>query len=164
MAKRSSKGRRIISPVLLSWNMHEKCGKKESRPSEAKGRPLGTRFSFGQGPFLRTAPKDHQPPPTASCQPPAATNRQPAPTANRHQPPITNHQPPPTTTNRHQPPVANRQSPPPMVEHMSYTRSFYKTAVQEHFFFSPKDPPAEAPFRGLGVGKGAPKPPPPPPK
>ena len=48
-------------------------------------------------------------------------------------PPTANHQSPPAATNR-QSPTANRQSPPPMVEHMSYTRSFCKTAVQEHYF------------------------------
>ena len=105
-----------------------------------QGGPLGTRFFS-----LRTAPKDRQPPtanrlrrPTANRQPlPTDTNRQP-PTANRHQPPITNQQPP--TTNRHQSPTANRQPPSTMVEHMSYTRSFCKTAVQEHFFFLLRTP------------------------
>ena len=53
------------------------------------------------------------------------------PTANRQPPLTTNHQPL-TTTNRHQPPpTANRQSPPTMVEHISYTRSFRKTAILE---------------------------------
>ena len=41
------------------------------------------------------------------------------PTANRHQPP---------TADRQSLPTANRQSPPTMVEHMSHTRSFCKTA------------------------------------
>ena len=43
---------------------------------------------------------------------------------------------PPTAANRHQLPTAtaNRQSPPTMVEHMSHTRSFCKTAVSELFF------------------------------
>ena len=68
----------------------------------------------------------------------AETNRQPPTTTKCHQPPITNHQPPPTASR--QPPTANRQSPPTMVEHMSYIRSFCKTAVQEHFFFLLRTP------------------------
>ena len=88
---------------------------------------------FCEGPPLRTAPRDHQPP-TANCQPPPTANHQP-PTANRHQPPTancqppptayrqppiatnrqlpiaTNHQPPPTATNRHQPPTADCHRP-----------------------------------------------------
>ena len=48
----------------------------------------------------------------------------------------TNRHQPPTATNR-QLPTANRQSPPTMAEHMSYTRSFYKTAVSERFFLFP---------------------------
>ena len=80
----------------------------------------GPDFFFCQGPPLRTAPRDHQPPTTNPHQPPTATNRRQSPaatnrqlptTANRHQPPITNHQAPPTTTNHHQPPVANCQPP-----------------------------------------------------
>ena len=56
-----------------------------------------------------------------------------------HQPPTaTNHQSP--TANRQSPPTANRRLPPTMVEHISYTRSFYKTAFQGHFFFPLKDP------------------------
>ena len=68
-------------------------------------------------------PKRAQTTPTARTplfEHPNATNRQ-----------------PPTATNRQSPPTANRQSPPTMVEHMSYTRSFGKTAVLEHFVFSP---------------------------
>ena len=53
-------------------------------------------------------------------------------------PTATNRQLPTTSANRHQPPTA--KSPPTMVEHMSYTRSFYKTAVQEHFFFPLRTP------------------------
>ena len=88
------------------------------------------------------------PPSANSCQPPAATNRQLPTTANHHQPPITNRrQPPPTATNL-QSPTANRQSPPTMVEDMSYTRLFCKTAVQEHFFFHLKDPPCSPPRSG----------------
>ena len=111
------------------------------------GGPQRTSFFFikdrPQGPPQGTTNRQ---PPTTSRQPPAATNRQPPTTAKRHQPPITNRrQPPPTTTNR-QSPTANRQSPPTIVKHMSYTRSFCKTAVQEHHFFPPlKDPPALVP-------------------
>ena len=112
--------------------------------------------------LLRIALKDRpkgpptanrQPPPTAAnCQPPTAANgqrrptanHQPLPTATNHQSPTTNHrQPPPTATNRQLPtanhqssPTANRQPPPTMVEHMSYTRPFWETWIQEHFFFS----------------------------
>ena len=120
----------------------------------------GLEFFFGQGPPLGTAPRDHQPPTTNRRQPPTATNRQPPTAANRqrrptadrqplptainHQSPTTNRrQLPPTATNRQSPtanrqspPTAYHQSPPTMVEHMSYTRSFCKTAVQEQFFFS----------------------------
>ena len=85
--------------------------------------------------LLRTALRDRpKGPPTANHQPPATTNRQPPPTASRQ----------PPTANRQSPPTGNRQSPPTMVEHMSYTLSFCKTAVQEHFFFPVKDPPAES--------------------
>ena len=72
-----------------------------------------------------------------------ATNRQPLSTATNHQAPSTHRsQPPPTATNR-QSPTANRQSPPTakcqslptMVENMSYTLSFCKTAIHEHFLF-----------------------------
>ena len=54
------------------------------------------------------------------------------------QPPLTatNRQLP--TTSRHHPPTANRHQP-----WLSYTQSFCKTAVQEHFFFPLKDPPAK---------------------
>ena len=84
----------------------------------AQGGPWGTRFFF-----VWDRPRDRQPPIATNHQPPTATN---------HQPPIaTNHQPP--TTSR-QAPTANCQPPPTTVEHMSYTRSLYKTAVQEHFF------------------------------
>ena len=47
---------------------------------------------------------------------------------------------PPTAANRQRRPTANRQSPPTMVEHISYTWSFCKTAVQGRFFFSLKAP------------------------
>ena len=81
---------------------------------------------------LGTVPRDRQPP--------TATNHQPPPTPN-HQPPIANHQPPPTT--------ANCRSPPTMVEHMSYTRHFCKTAILEHF----PPPPLGAPcLEVCGVG------------
>ena len=74
--------------------------------------------------LLRTALKDRpKGPPTANPQPPT--------TANRHQLLAATNRQPPTTANRHQPPptATNRQSPPTMVEHMSYTRSFCKTAI-----------------------------------
>ena len=102
--------------------------------------------------LLRTAPRDRQPPTATNRQPPTDANCQrrpnancqPLPTATNHQSPTTNrHQPPPTATNR-QLPAANRQLPPTVVEHMSYTQSFCRTAVQEHYFFPPKDPPGQA--------------------
>ena len=113
--------------------------------------PPTTHCRFG-GPYSGKVSKKrrHNPCP----QPSAVTNRQPLPTtANRrlphsshpkngHQSPTTNRrQPPPTATIR-QSPTANRQSPPTMVEHMSYTQSFCKTAGQTTLFSSPlKDPP-----------------------
>ena len=72
------------------------CPPRQDEHGEPQGDPLGTRFSF-----LRTAPRDHQPP-----------NHQPPPTVNRHQPPPTASGDQPPTANHHQPPTA-------MVEHMS---------------------------------------------
>ena len=110
------------------------CTPAWGRGLPARGVPLGTGFFF-----VKDRPKG-PPQKTTNCQPPTATNHQPPPTANRQPlaatnpqlPTATNHQSP--TTNR-QTPTANRQLPPTMVEYMSYTRSFYKTAVQKHFFF-----------------------------
>ena len=120
---------------------------------------LGAGGSFRNSIFLFVKDRPQRPPQGTTSrqsqtainrQPPPTTNHQPPPTASGDQPPpTTNHrQPPPTATNRqsptanrHYPPTANRQSPPTMVEHMSYTRSFCKNAVQEHFFFPLKDPP-----------------------
>ena len=110
---------------------------------------------FFKGPALRTAPRDHQLP-TTNRQPRPTPNHQPPPTASRDQPPTANHrsptanrrQPPPTATNRQSPtanrqppPTANRQSPPTMAEHLSHTRLFCKTAVQELFCPPLKEPP-----------------------
>ena len=108
-----------------------------------------------KGPLQGTTNR-HQPPTATNRQLPTAANRQRRRTANRqplltatnHQSPTTNRrQPPPTVTNRqsptanrHPPPTANHQSPPTMVEDMSYTRSFCKTAVQEHVFFLLRTP------------------------
>ena len=78
--------------------------------------------------LLRTALKNRpkRPPTTNRRQPPAATT--------------SDNQLPATVTNG-QSPTTNRQSPPTVVEYMSYTRSFCKTAVQEHFLCpSHKDP------------------------
>ena len=103
---------------------------------EGKSGQEGTGGSLRDWKFflLRTALRDHQPP-TANCHQ--------TPTANRCQlPSATNHQPP-TAANHHQPPATKRQSPPTMVEFMSYTRSFCKTAVQELFFPFLKDRPEE---------------------
>ena len=73
-------------------------------------------------------------------------------TTNRQPPTATNRQPPPTT-NRQPPPTANRQPPPTMVEHMSYTWSFYKTAVSEHWFFLfLMDRPGWTPISGAQIG------------
>ena len=143
-------GRGLRRARHLVWCIGERAACKRSpkhNPAGAGSGPMeagpataavGSRHSRGflweldiffEGPLQGT---DQQPPTATNRQPPAATNRPPPTTANRHQPPITNHQPPPTTTNR-QSPTANRQAPPTMAEHMSHTRSFCKTAVQEHF-------------------------------
>ena len=87
--------------------------------------------------LLRTALKDRP------KGPPTATNHQ-SPTTNRRQPPptATNRQLP--TANRQSPPTANGQSPPTMVEHLSYTQSFWENCVKEHFsllFFLSQGPP-----------------------
>ena len=107
-----------------------------------QGGPLGTRSCFFcEGPPLRTASRDHQPPTTNRHQPPTANCKR-RPIANRHPLPTdTNPQSP--TTNRRQPhqlpPTASRQ-PPTMVEHMSYTQSFCRITISEHFFFLSRTP------------------------
>ena len=148
------------------WGVVRRCidGLQEwAFPSQPSLRPrysfcLGTRAVL-KGPdffLLRTALKDRpKGPPTANRQPPTATNCHQPPTVNRCQPPPTTHhqlptaanrcQPPPTaanhqlpTANRQSPPAANRQSPPTMVEHMSYTRSFFEKTMFWNSFFFPR--------------------------
>ena len=68
--------------------------------------------------------------PTANhCQLPPTTKHQAPTAANHHQlPPTASHQPP--TANRHQAPNANSYQ-----TWLSYTLSFCKTAIHEHFLF-----------------------------
>ena len=75
---------------------------------------------------LRTAPRDHQPPPTANGD-------QPPTTADRHQLPITNHRPPPTATN-HQLPTTNRRQLPTANCHQP-VGLFGKLCVTDTCFF-----------------------------
>ena len=128
---------RITGLVLATF-----CTCKRSRVLWAVcyGRPQGT--TYRQPPTAT----NRQPPMATNRYPRIATNHQPPPTANHQPPPTANRQPPPTA-NRQWPLTANRQSPPTMVEHMSYTWSFCKTAVQEHFFF----PLLRTPLGGAGV-------------
>ena len=63
-------------------------------------------FFFCEGPPLRTAPRDHQPPTANTHQPPTATSRQPPTATNRQRRPTANCQPLPTATNRQPPTVA----------------------------------------------------------
>ena len=120
--------------------------------------PLGTKFFFvadrpegpPKGTTNRATNRQRSPtasgdqPPTANhCQPPITNRRQPPPTATNLQLPTTNRQSLPTA-NRQSPPTANRQLPPTMVEHMSYPRSFCKTAGNT-FLFHLKDPPCPPP-------------------
>ena len=141
-------GGRLEAPCPL-WGSLTSRGAVANHPPP-QGGPLGTSFFFWLSTALKDRPKgpptaNRDQPPTANRQRRPTASRQPLPTATNHQSPTTNRrQPPPTATNR-QSPIANHQSPPPMVEHMSYTQSFCKTAVQEQFFISLKDPPAPPP-------------------
>ena len=139
---------------------------KEACGWELPGRAVlkGTRFFFFcQGPPLRTAPRDHQPPTADSHQPPTATNRQPPtashqppPTASGDQPPTADHCQPPPTTNHQPPTAANHHQPPPTAScqlptanrHQPWLSTwsargpFWENWFRNTFFFPVKDRPA----------------------
>ena len=68
--------------------------------------------------FLRTPPRDHQPPTTNRHKPPNTTNRQPPTATNRQPPPTTNHQPP-----RGSPGLGPLRRPPPPTHPGNWHRS-----------------------------------------